>query len=87
MYLRWMVRSDDKGVDFGLWHHIAPSTLLIPYDVHVQRVATALGLVQRKQNDWQAVVELTEVLRQFDSDDPIKYDYALFGMGVMEGKD
>jgi uncharacterized protein (TIGR02757 family) len=86
MFLRWMVRDDDKGVDFGLWKNIRPSQLLIPLDVHVHRVAQRLGLLERKQSDWKATLELTETLRQFDPEDPVKYDYALFGMGVLEGR-
>ncbi|MCO6487547.1 MAG: TIGR02757 family protein [Phaeodactylibacter sp.] len=84
MFLRWMVRQDDKGVDFGLWKRISPSQLLMPLDVHVDRVARRLGLLRRKQTDWQAVLELTERLRQYDPDDPVKYDFALFGLGVLE---
>lgn len=87
MFLRWMVRQDLAGVDFGLWHNISPAQLLIPLDVHVDRVARRLGLLQRPQTDWRAVLELTENLRAFDSMDPVKYDFALFGMGVLEGKD
>lgn len=83
MFLRWMVRRDDRGVDFGLWEHIPPSALYIPLDVHSGRVARELGLLQRKQNDWRAVNELTLRLRKFDREDPIKYDYALFGMGAL----
>lgn len=82
MFLRWMVRSEVTGVDFGLWKNISPSELFIPLDVHTARVARSLGLLERKQNDWQAVKELTEKLRQFDPSDPVKYDFALFGMGV-----
>lgn len=82
MYLRWMVRQDNRGVDFGLWREIYPSQLLIPLDVHVDRVGKSLGLLKRKQTDWQAVLELTAALRRFDEKDPVKYDYALFGMGV-----
>ncbi len=82
MFLRWMVRRDDRGVDFGLWQKIKPSQLLIPLDVHVDRVSKSLGLLHRKQTDWKAVLELTATLRQFDEVDPVKYDYALFGMGV-----
>lgn len=85
MFLRWMVRKDDKGVDFGIWNSISPSQLCCPLDVHSGRSARKLGLLSRKQNDWKAVVELTENLRQFDANDPVKYDYALFGMGVNEG--
>lgn len=84
MFLRWMVRQDDRGVDFGLWKKIKPSQLLIPLDVHVERIARRFGLLERKQTDWQAVLELTENLRRFDPDDPVKYDFALFGMGVLE---
>ena len=83
MFLRWMVRKDNKGVDFGIWDRISPSQLLIPLDVHVDRVARNLGLLERKQTDWQAVLELSEVLRGFDPTDPVKYDFALFGMGVL----
>ena len=86
MFLRWMVRKDDKGVDFGIWQNISPAQLLIPLDVHVERVARNLGLIERKQSDWQTVLELSEKLRSFDSLDPVKYDYALFGLGVMESK-
>jgi uncharacterized protein (TIGR02757 family) len=82
MFLRWMVRHDDGGVDFGLWQSIAPSQLICPLDIHVHRVATALKLLKRKQADWQAAVELTDVLRSLDARDPVKYDYALFGLGV-----
>ena len=84
MYLRWMVRKDDKGVDFGLWNRISAARLICPLDVHVSRVARELGLLERKQDDWQAAVELTEQLRTFDATDPVKYDFALFGTGVME---
>jgi uncharacterized protein (TIGR02757 family) len=84
MFLRWMVRQDDRGVDFGIWKGIYPSQLLIPLDVHVDKVARKLGLLQRKQTDWQTVIELTERLQAFDPLDPVKYDFALFGMGVME---
>lgn len=83
MFLRWMVRSDGAGVDFGLWKTIPQSMLMIPLDVHVERVARSLGLLQRKQRDWKAVEELTENLRLFDPDDPVKYDFALYGMGVL----
>jgi uncharacterized protein (TIGR02757 family) len=84
MFLRWMVRSDGRGVDFGIWKRLHPSQLLIPLDVHVERVARKLGLLERKQADWQAVLELTERLRSFDPGDPVKYDFALFGLGVLE---
>ncbi len=85
MYLRWMVRQDDAGVDFGIWKDIPQSHLMCPLDVHSGNVARRLGLLTRKQNDWKAVEELTAELRTFDKDDPVKYDYALFGMGVFEG--
>jgi uncharacterized protein (TIGR02757 family) len=84
MYLRWMVRKDKKEVDFGLWKQVKPGDLICPLDVHVSRVARQLGLLKRKQDDWQAAVELTEQLRTFDPNDPVKYDFALFGTGVME---
>jgi len=84
MFLRWMVRSDDNGVDFGLWKNISSSQLMIPLDVHVAKSSRQLGLLKRKQNDWKAVKELTEVLRGFDSQDPVKYDFALFGMGLVK---
>jgi len=84
MFLRWMVRKDTAGVDFGHWEQISPAQLLIPLDVHVERVARQLGLLQRKQTDWHSVLELTENLRAFDSADPVKYDFALFGMGVLK---
>lgn len=84
MYLRWMVRQDKKGVDFGLWNEIKPSQLLMPLDVHVDRVARRFGLLERKQTDWLSVLELTENLRRFDAEDPVKYDFALFGAGVLE---
>lgn len=84
MFLRWMVRHDDKGVDFGLWKAIQPSQLLMPLDVHVERVGRQLGLIERKQRDWKTVLELTERLRELDAKDPVKYDFALFGSGVLE---
>lgn len=84
MFLRWMVRNDDSGVDFGIWQSIKPSELLIPLDIHVGRVARKLGLLTRKQNDWKAVVELTQSLRLLDPSDPVKYDYALFSLGVLQ---
>lgn len=82
MFLRWMVRKDDKGVDFGLWNRIRMDELICPCDVHVERVARYLGLITRKQRDWDTAVELTENLRLFDTKDPVKYDFALFGLGV-----
>lgn len=84
MYLRWMVRKDDRGVDFGLWKKISPAQLICPIDLHVARVARQMGLLKRKQTDWLAAVELTKALTQFDPKDPVKYDFALFGLGVME---
>lgn len=86
MLLRWLVRSDDKGVDFGLWKNIPMSALLLPLDVHAGDVGRALGLLSRKQNDWKALEEIMTVLRTFDVNDPVKYDYALFGIGVFENK-
>lgn len=85
MFLRWMVRSDNDGVDFGLWNTIDMSQLSCPLDVHSGNVARKLGLLKRKQNDWKAVEELDSALRKFDPMDPVKYDFALFGMGVFEG--
>ena len=82
MYLRWMVRDDSKGVDFGLWKKIPASQLVCPIDVHVDRTARQLGLITRKQTDWKTAVELTENLRTLDSGDPIKYDFALFGLSI-----
>jgi len=82
MYLRWMVRNDNKGVDFGIWSGISPSELYIPLDVHTGNVARKLGLIKRKANDWKALEELMVVVRNFDPKDPCKYDYALFGLGV-----
>ncbi len=85
MYLRWMVRQDDKGVDFGIWKKIKPAHLVCPCDLHVDRVARKLRLIQRTQTDWQTALELTARLRQFDPIDPVKYDFALFGLGIEEG--
>jgi uncharacterized protein (TIGR02757 family) len=84
MYLRWMVRDAKLGVDFGLWKAISSADLMIPLDTHSGRVARKLGLLHRTQSDWKAVEELTKNLRLFDPNDPIKYDFALFGMGVFE---
>ena len=84
MFLRWMVRKDKHGVDFGIWKNIKPSQLVCPVDVHVARVAKKFNLLQRKPVDWLAAVELTEQLRRFDENDPVKYDFALFGLGVVE---
>lgn len=82
MFLRWMVRKDEKGVDFGIWHQFKPAQLMIPFDVHVERIARKFQLLLRKQRDWQAVKELTNNLRKFDKKDPVKYDFALFGASV-----
>jgi uncharacterized protein (TIGR02757 family) len=84
MFLRWMVRKDNRGVDFGIWKKIDPSVLYIPLDLHSGNTARKLGLLTRKMNDWKAVEELTYVLREFDPADPVKYDFALFGLGVFE---
>jgi uncharacterized protein (TIGR02757 family) len=85
MYLRWMVRNDTKGVDFGIWKKISPAQLVCPCDLHVDRVARKLKLINRKQTDWQTALELTNNLKKFDPADPVKYDFALFGLGVEEG--
>ena len=85
MFLRWMVRKDNRGVDFGIWKSISPSILSCPLDVHSGNVARKLGLLSRKQNDAKAVAELDKVLRSFDSEDPVKYDFALFGLGAKKG--
>ena len=82
MYLRWMVRQDNNGVDFGLWKKISPAQLVCPCDLHVDRVARKLKLIRRKQTDWLTALELTENLRKFDAKDPVKYDFALFGLGI-----
>ena len=84
MFLRWMVRKDKNGVDFGIWNTIDQSYLSCPLDVHSGNVARRLGLLKRKQNDHKAVLELDKKLRSFDSNDPSKYDFALFGIGVYE---
>ncbi len=85
MFLRWVSRNDKKGVDFGIWKSISPSELSCPLDVHSGNVARTLGILNRKQNDQKALQELDEALRKFDSKDPVKYDFALFGLGVFEG--
>ena len=85
MYLRWMVRKDKHGVDFGIWQSIKPSQLCLPLDIHTGNVSRKLGLLTRTQNDWQAVEEITSVLREFDKTDPIKYDFSLFGLGAFDG--
>jgi uncharacterized protein (TIGR02757 family) len=84
MFLRWMVRKDDRGVDFGIWDSIRPSQLYCPLDVHTGNVARKLGLITRRQNDWIALEELMVHLRAFDPEDPVKYDFALFGLGIFE---
>jgi len=82
MFLRWMVRKDDHGVDFGIWKKIKPAQLICPVDLHVSRVAKKMGLITRHQPDWKTALELTEHLRRMDPVDPVKYDFALFGMGI-----
>jgi len=84
MYLRWMVRTDNKGVDFGIWNKIKPSELICPIDLHVARVAKRFQLLDRTKIDWQAGLELTSYLKTLDPKDPVKYDFALFGLGVIE---
>ncbi len=84
MYLRWMVRKDNKGVDFGIWNRIKPSELICPIDLHVARVAKRFQLLDRTKIDWQAGLELTQYLKTLDPKDPVKYDFALFGLGVIE---
>jgi len=84
MFLRWMVRNDDKGVDFGIWCRISPAQLVCPIDLHVARVAKRFRLLERKPVDWLAALELTSYLRKLDKNDPARYDFALFGLGVME---
>jgi uncharacterized protein (TIGR02757 family) len=84
MFLRWMVRESDAGVDFGIWKSISPAKLMIPLDTHSGRVGRQLGLLHRKQDDWKSVEELTSNLRKLDPRDPVRYDFALFGMGVFK---
>jgi uncharacterized protein (TIGR02757 family) len=84
MFLRWMVRKDNCGVDFGIWNMIKPADLICPCDVHVDRVSRKLGLITRKQTDWLTALELTEKLKEMDPIDPVRYDFALFGLGVEE---
>ncbi|HEY9363221.1 MAG TPA: TIGR02757 family protein [Chitinophagaceae bacterium] len=84
MYLRWMVRNDSEGVDFGIWKKISPSQLICPVDVHVARVSRHFNLLKRKQVDWKAAIELTHELQKLDKNDPVKYDFALFGLGILE---
>jgi uncharacterized protein (TIGR02757 family) len=85
MYLRWMVRTDKKGVDFGIWKKIRPAQLVCPCDIHVERIARKLNLITRKQMDWQSALELTANLRKLDPTDPVRYDFALFGLGLENG--
>jgi uncharacterized protein (TIGR02757 family) len=87
MFLRWMVRKDEHGVDFGIWNTIPTSALLLPLDVHTGNISRKLGLLKRNQNDMKAVIEITNILKTFDYNDPVKYDFALFGIGVFENKD
>ena len=82
MYLRWFVRTDDRGVDFGLWRRIPMSALYMPLDIHTGRMGRNLGLLSRKQSDWKAVEELTASLRELSAEDPVRYDYSLFGLGI-----
>lgn len=84
LFIMWMCRQDNLNIHFGLWNKIPPSKLLIPLDVHVGRVARDLGLMKRKMNDWKAALELTQMLRTFDPNDPVKYDFSLFGIGLYE---
>jgi len=84
MFLRWMIRYDEQGVDFGIWKGISKSKLMLPLDVHTANTARKLGILRRKQNDWKAVEEVTSILRLFDYNDPVKYDFALFGIGRYE---
>jgi uncharacterized protein (TIGR02757 family) len=84
MFLRWMVRKDNNGVDFGIWNKLKPADLICPCDLHVDRVARHLKLISRKQTDWQTALELTDHLRELDPLDPVKYDFALFGLGIEE---
>jgi uncharacterized protein (TIGR02757 family) len=86
MYLRWLVRKDEKGVDFGIWENISPSILICPLDIHVERESKKLGLLERNISDWKAAEELTQNLRLFDKNDPVKYDFALFGLGIENKK-
>ena len=82
MYLRWFVRHDERGVDFGLWRRIPMSALYMPLDIHTGRMGRNLGLLNRKQSDWKAVEELTASLRELSAEDPVRYDYSLFGLGI-----
>ena len=87
MFLRWMVREDAKGVDFGMWKRIPQRELICPVDLHVDRTARRLGLIMRKQTDWKTALELTMNLRQLDPDDPVRYDFALFGLSISPGRE
>ena len=82
MFLRWMVRQDNKGVDFGIWKNLSPQYLSIPLDVHTANISRKLGILTRTQNDWKAVEELDQIIRKYNPEDPAVYDYALFGIGV-----
>jgi len=84
MFLRWMVRKDPSGVDFGIWKDISPATLICPLDIHTGRVGRELGILSRRQNDWKAAIELTQSLKLLCPEDPVRYDYALFGLGIYE---
>lgn len=84
MFLRWMVRKDANGVDFGIWNDLGPQNLYLPLDLHTGNVGRKLGILSRKQSDWKAVVEITRALRLMDAADPVKYDFALFGLGIYE---
>ncbi len=84
MFLRWMIRKDKRGVDFGVWKKISPSILSCPLDLHSGNVARKLSLIDRKQNDSKTLAQLDEKLRQLDPNDPVKYDFALFGLGIFE---
>ena len=84
MFLRWMIRKDEQKVDFGIWNSIKPSALIMPIDVHVARVSRLIGILNRPQTDWQAAIELTDYCRTLYPKDPVKYDFALFSLGVIE---
>lgn len=84
MFLRWLVRKDNKGVDLGIWSALPQRYLSLPFDVHVGNISRQLRILERKQNDWKAVEELDKIIRTFDANDPAKYDFALFGLGAIE---
>jgi uncharacterized protein (TIGR02757 family) len=86
MYLRWFVRHDERGVDFGLWRKIPMSALYLPLDIHTGRMGRQLGLLKRRQDDWKAVEEITSMLRTLCPEDPVRYDYSLFGLGISGDK-